>query len=139
MIPVITIMPTLPYDQMLAAVCLWREGRGEGDEGMRAIYHVILNRVKDPRWPNRIEAVILQPAQFSCMNLGDKNSIVWPMQRKPGDWQAFLKAVEIVRNPGPDPTGGANHYEALPDDREPGWARDVPPVVVIGKHEFYKL
>lgn len=36
----------------------------------RDVASVVLNRVKDPRYPNTIEGVIFDPGQYSCVNNG---------------------------------------------------------------------
>lgn len=41
------------------------EARGEGKAGMRAVSHVVMNRVNDSRWPSTPCQVIYQKRQFS--------------------------------------------------------------------------
>jgi N-acetylmuramoyl-L-alanine amidase len=48
----------------LARIVYW-EARGECDEGQIAVANVVINRVKDRRWPDTIEKVIAQKAQFT--------------------------------------------------------------------------
>lgn len=43
---------------------IWHEARGESEKGQIAVGHVVLNRVRDPRYPNTIEGVVWQRAQF---------------------------------------------------------------------------
>jgi spore germination cell wall hydrolase CwlJ-like protein len=128
-------MPSLTYDQWIAAICVWREARGETDLAMQGVYHVILNRVKDPRWPNTAAEVVLQPKQFSCFLAGDPNVVRFPLPKQKADWAAFQRVLAIVETPGADPTGGATNYESCPDDQEPGWAKN--PIARIGSFEFY--
>lgn len=44
---------------------VWHESRNQGDDGMRRVCDVVLNRVEDPRFPNNIKDVILAPGQFT--------------------------------------------------------------------------
>lgn len=118
------------YDQTLAALVLWREARGvtpiQRAGAYRGILHVILNRMADPRWPDTMRDVILQPYQFSSFNYSldkvskqmtcDPNSVKWPKEKNAADWLAFLDACAVVNSPGPDPTGGANHYHDVSID-----------------------
>ena len=127
---------TLTYDQWLTAICLWREARGESKRAIRAIYWVIQNRVLDSRWPRTHAEVILQPKQFSSFMAGDPNSSRFPTPSSGRDWDAYWTCVEVVQDPGTDPTGGANHYESCPDDHEPRWAINV--IHREGPFEFYK-
>lgn len=115
--------PPPHYEQTLAAMVLWREARGINQSirmnGFRAILHVIKNRMADRRWPDTMHAVILQPYQFSSFNAKvgkggvitcDPNAVKWPESKRPTEWQAFIEACAVVADPGPDNTGGANHY-----------------------------
>jgi N-acetylmuramoyl-L-alanine amidase len=43
----------------------WWEARGENEKCQLAVCNVVLNRVRDTRWPNTIEEVISQKAQFT--------------------------------------------------------------------------
>ena len=60
-----------PYDQLsdpeLMATIMWLESRGEGEEGMRAVGHVLKNRVGFPGFPQTLRAVIFQKNAFSCL------------------------------------------------------------------------
>ena len=49
------------------AQVIYHEARGESQEGKIAVGHVVLNRVKDPRFPNTVYKVVYQPKQFSNM------------------------------------------------------------------------
>ena len=44
---------------------VFRESRNQVEDGMRRVCDVVLNRVDDPRFPDTIRDVILQPGQFS--------------------------------------------------------------------------
>lgn len=52
---------------------MWAEARGEGRLGMLHVGSVILNRVKDTRFPDTIRRVVLQPRQFSVWNQSNPN------------------------------------------------------------------
>jgi len=122
-------------ERFMTALCLWREARGQPPEAQRGVCHVIRNRLKDPRWPNDAVGVILQPKQFSAFNRRDPNATKFP---RPTDAE-WLRCYHIAGDPGPDPTGGANHYESCPEGDEPQWADDAHRTVRLGAFEFYKL
>jgi peptidoglycan hydrolase-like protein with peptidoglycan-binding domain len=52
----------------LLAKCIYAEARGEPYVGQVAIGAVVLNRVKDPRFPNTISGVIYQPGAFTAVD-----------------------------------------------------------------------
>lgn len=141
-------------EKFLAALMLWRESRGVPPsirrDAYRAILHVALNRVGQPRWRSTLYRVILQPRQFSSFNSWessidarffecDPNAVAWPNPTLPNDWKAWEEACGIVDLPGEDPTNGANHYHSLPAGKGPGWAESRTPVLVIGPFKFYRL
>ena len=137
----------MTYEQWLAALCLWREGRGLSLPALSGMWHVILNRTSDPakRWPRTIDGVILQHAQFSSFLQSDPNVTQFPKSPLPDakpspDWLAFLDCQTVVSTSlDPDATLGANHYEAEPGDKRPDWADPSKITTQIGPIRFYKL
>jgi len=128
-------------DRIITALTVWREAEGEPWLGKVGVAWVIRNRSLDAkkRWPRQAAAVCCQKFQFSCWNPGDPRSRAFPDEgSKP--WLDSQRAVDAVfADVEPDPTGGANHYEALPEGKEPVWAAKEKRTVRIGAHEFYKL
>ena len=61
------------FETSCAIRTIWGEARGEGEPGMTAVAHVLLNRLKDGRWGTALGSVCLAPYQFSCWNIGDPN------------------------------------------------------------------
>lgn len=139
-LPTVTVAEA--QDVFIAALCVWREMRGESAEARLACYWVIKNRATDMlrRWPRTWYGVVTEAEQFSSFNKKDPNSSLMPKKIMIADWQAWLEISAIVDSPGADPTGGANSYEALPDgEPRPGWAAASKMVKQIGKTRFYKL
>lgn len=129
------------------ALTMWGEARGYGTLGMRAIGHVIMNRVKADKkmfGGDTIHGVCHKRKQFSCWNLGDPNRE--RMERLPQmdesnpDWIAFLKADrlagQILSGADKDNTAGATFYHA--EYMIPYWIDDMEPVGVMFGHIFYK-
>lgn len=103
------------------------EARGEPYTGQVAVGAVILNRVKDPRFPKTIAGVIFQPGAFTAVTDGQ-------MFQPPGD--SALKAARDAMN-GWDPSGGAIYYYN-PAKTTNKWIWSRPIIKVIGKHYFCK-
>lgn len=139
----------LTYEQWLAAVCIWREARGQSMPAMHGIYQVMRNRAEDEkkRWPRSIAGVIMQRLQFSSMTApGDANLVKFPVPPLPNvanmDWDAFTRAMLVVESPlQADNTGGANHYESceFAGIPKPSWAKEEKITVRLGPFNFYKL
>jgi spore germination cell wall hydrolase CwlJ-like protein len=121
-----------------AARTLYGEARGEGPDGMRAVAHVLLNRVNDGRWGPTLVAVCMAPFQFSCWNVGDPNRklLVALREDDPG-LELAMDALDDAMAPGAvDPTAGATHYYA-DSLRPPGWTAGARQTAHIGHHLFF--
>ena len=101
------------------------EARGENFEGQVAVGAVVLNRLKDPRFPKTIRAVVYQSGAFTAVD--DKQ-----IQLDPND-QSY-KAAEAALS-GQDPTNGALFYfnPRLATDR---WIKSRSVIKQIGNHTF---
>jgi hypothetical protein len=140
----------LTYEQFLGALCVWREARSEGQQGMLGVWWTVNNRATDSqrRWPRTVAGVVLQRSQFDAMTIkGDPETITWPIPPIPtaapsADWAAFLGAQEIVTAPlGADPTNGANYYESEPTPPDPvkmPWFDPANLTVKLGAIRFYR-
>ena len=78
------------------------EARGEPYEGQVAVGAVILNRVRDSRFPNTTAGVIYQPGAFTAVSDGQINV---PIDEN----STVVKAARDALN-GWDPTDGAVYY-----------------------------
>ena len=143
--PVPVLAPVVVDDnevRLLAATC-WGEARSEGEDGMRAVAHVMVNRV-GPRFGEDLTTVILSPKQFSVWNSGDPNRrLVLTLVRDPDhfsvggpEWDTALRiAREVLSGQSVDPTGGALFYHTRAI--RPAWARHAQGRHIIGAHVFY--
>ena len=125
------------------ALTMWGEARGSGEQGMRAVGHVIANRRAIGRHGDFVTETVSEAWQFSCWNAGDPNrQAIDNVDRLPRSgrdfrmWQAARRiAAEILAGRSEDPTGGALFYHA--DYVAPRWSRGVAPVARIGDHLFF--
>ena len=116
-------------DLQLMARAINGEARGEPYEGQVAVGAVILNRVKNPSFPNTIAGVIYQSGAFTAVSDGQINQPI-----KEGS--TVLKAAQDALN-GWDPTGGAVYY-FNPSTATNKWIWSRPLIKTIGKHRFCK-
>src|SRR5262249_39417138 len=88
------------------------DGLGRGALGMRAVAHVMVNRIGD-RFGDDLQTVILAPKQFSAWNIGDPNR---PLAQNPEryatggldkvTWDTAQEvAREVLSGQSVDPTG----------------------------------
>lgn len=105
------------------------EARGEPYEGQVAVGAVILNRVKNPNFPNTIAGVIYQSGAFTAVSDGQINVPI-------AEGSTVLKAAQDALN-GWDPTGGALYY-FNPATATNKWIWSRPLIKTIGKHRFCK-
>jgi len=136
-------------DEQPQAWCLaqniYYEARGSNRADRIAVADVVLNRVKDTRYPGTVCGVVQQgkknadgsmrrnACQFSWYCDGKSD---WPR-----DTDAWVDAQMIAYNmlqygQGRGLTEGADHYHA--DYVKPSWARNLQLVGRIGVHIFYR-
>lgn len=106
---------------------VYAESRGEPYKGQVAVAAVILNRVKDSRFPNTVSGVVYQSGAFTCVSDGQ-------ISLSPND--TARKAAQDAMN-GWDPTYGAIYY-FNPNTATSKWIWSRPMTVTIGKHRFCK-
>ncbi len=121
------------------ARAIYFEARSEGVRGQMAVAKVILNRVKDPRFPNTICGVVYEGAEkrnacqfsFACDGRPDV-----PRQRKA--WvQARRIAAKAMKGRISMPAlAGVTYYHA--DYVRPKWSWTMRRVMRIGRHIFYR-
>ena len=94
------------------ALCVWKEARGEGQLGMRAVAHVIKNRVGCPGFAHNIHDVVYGKNQFTSMSV--PNDPEFNLIPPPGDAQfsyAMSMCQSVLTGTDIDPTYGAHYYE----------------------------
>ena len=130
------------------------ECRGQGEECMTYVGHVIMNRARahlETRYGGSLYDVIHKRKQFSCLNKNDPNRKVIDRalagKLKPGSadermWKVAGKvAHKLMHNPGIDPTEGSTHYMTIAYSKFKPWARDpgMRRVTSAGGHVFYRF
>ena len=112
-------------DVYMLAKCIHAEARGEPYSGQVAVGAVILNRVKDARFPNTVAGVIYEPLAFTAVADGQIN--LEPNQ------SAYNAARDALN--GWDPTYGAVYYfNPVTATSKWIWSRKI--IIKIGKHNF---
>lgn len=120
------------------ALSMYWEAKAEGRAGMRAVGHVVLNRMASDRFPDTPCSVVYDggeqpPCQFSwyCDGRSDR----------PTEAQNWATAQELAQTllAGKlrDTTGGAVFFHAT--RLKNPWKVPRTRTVTIGKHVFYKL
>ena len=120
------------------AQAMYFEARSEPIEGWQAVGDVVINRVRDQRYPNTVCDVVFQGEfrrhncqfSFACDGRSDRayNKSFWQ--------QAYDLAGELlIKGSNSEVAGIATHYHA--DYVEPQWSVHMQPVTKIGRHIFY--
>jgi len=124
-----TLLSRLSVDRdeiILLARIIHGEARGEDFKGKVAVGAVVLNRVKNYKFPNSIREVILQEGQFSCLHDGQAN--YYPL---PGSIDAARAAIM-----GYDPTFNSLYFYNPEVATRLKWISKRPITVRIGQHIF---
>ncbi len=126
-------------EQKCLAEGIYFEARGESVEGQAAVAQVILNRVRNPTYPNSICGVVYQNrswrnrCQFSFACDGTRPTVRSSQHYKVA--QEVGMAVTAGKIFIPE-VGSATHYHAT--YVSPRWARTMDRVKKIGLHIFYR-
>ncbi|QRM56835.1 cell wall hydrolase [Sinorhizobium sp. BG8] len=126
-------------EQKCLTAGIYFEARGESLKGQAAVAQVILNRVRNPTYPDTICGVVYQNQDwynrcqfsFACDRIPDLVLAPW-------HWKT-AKEVAMAVTAGkiwlPE-VGSATHYHAT--YVRPPWGRTMERVAKIGKHVFYR-
>ena len=129
-------------DRLRALRCLtqgvYYEAALESTEGQEAVAQVILNRVRDPNYPNSICGVVFQGAErttgcqfsFTCDGALAGAPVGWAWNR------ARTVAARALAGHVATKVGTATHYHA--DYVHPWWSPTLAKITQIGAHIFYR-
>ncbi len=144
------LRPALPFvfkaageaDRRRALRCLtqgiYYEAALESTEGQEGVAQVILNRVRDPNYPNTICGVVFQGAErttgcqfsFTCDGALANAPVGWAWERARSVAERALAGHVAAR------VGTATHYHA--DYVHPWWSPTLAKITQIGAHIFYR-
>lgn len=118
------------------AVNLYHESRSESDIANLNVLSVVLNRVKDKRYPNDICKVIFQRKQYSWTGDGLSDEI-----KDTGQYRRLYKITEeflMNREFMLKHSEGVTHYHT--NNIRPYWTKDkrMKFIGVVDNHTFYK-
>ena len=124
---------------------IYYEARSSNRADRMAVADVVLNRVKDTRYPNSICRVVQQGKKYADGRMvRNMCQFSWYCDGKsdwPTDMDSWVEAQQIayniiVHNDARGITEGATHYHAKYVD--PSWARHFQLIGRIGEHIFYR-
>lgn len=128
------------------ALVTWKEARGEGMEGCRAVLHVIVNRIGTPGFARSLHDVVYGKNQFTSMSVSSDPEF----NLKPNVGDTIYAACEnlaqlVLSGRDADVTNGAHYYANIKNTTS-GWffnhivsdTVNHPVTAVIGHHTFFK-
>lgn len=144
------LRPAMPFvfkaaseaDRQRALRCLtqgiYYEAALESTEGQEGVAQVVLNRVRDPNYPNSICGVVFQGAErttgcqfsFTCDGSLAGAPVGWAWDR------ARIVAARALAGHVAEKVGTATHYHA--DYVHPWWSPTLAKITQIGAHIFYR-
>ncbi len=120
-------VPASSADVTLLARLIDAEAGGEPYRGKVAVGAVVVNRMKDDRYPNTLREVIYQPGQFAVNAMSTI--------RTPSD--ESVRAAEAALR-GEDPTRGALFFYNPKTARLDPWWNSRRALIQIGNHLFLR-
>lgn len=131
-----------------AALCAWKEARGEGQQGMLAVLCVLRNRVGSYGFPDDLHTIIYGKNQFTSMSVpSDPEFSLQPPENDNMFSFALNDSRIIFSNAGAeDITNAARYYANLHNISKEGWfyrnivliGAEHPITAQIGKHTFFR-
>lgn len=109
------------------------ESRGEPEEGQKLVIDVILNRVKDKRFPDSVKGVLTQPKQFSYIN--DMHKQKTP---KKEDVEKIQQLTHHYLKKGGNEVAPEGVLWYHRDTAKPIWRHNLVRVGSIGRHVYYR-
>lgn len=127
-------------EQKCLATAIYFEARGESVKGELAVAQVVINRLKNPAYPNTICGVVYQNKDmrnacqfsFACDGIPDRITDATSWARA----QMLAKRVLFEENWWNADVGSSTHYHA--NYVKPRWARTMKKMQKVGHHIFYK-
>ena len=124
-------------DQVIGALCAWRENRGGGIAGMQSVINVLVNRATHRGTDVYSEAI--RRLQFSSMTAaGDPNLILFPTDNDPQWINALALTSQASRGALDDITEGSTSYYAASMLAAPYWVSSMKYTVTIEGQIFFK-
>jgi len=136
--PLMPAYKATPAERQCLALAVYFESRAESVEGQQAVAAVVLNRVRDEKFPDEICGVVHEGGgkrsrcQFSwfCDGRSDK-------PRDPVSWQRSLDVADAALNGEiSDPTDGALYFHNT--NVRPKWRKKMTKTASIDNHVFYR-
>ncbi len=129
---------------MCLALNIYFEARNQPIHGQVAVTQVVLNRVADHRYPDRVCDVVYQAKKNrSGRMIKHKCQFSWWCDGRsdiPKDMDAFRWAYHIalgvMYGVYPDLVRGATHYHS--NKVSPEWAKSKEKTAIIGDHLFFR-
>ncbi len=131
---------------MCMATNIYHEAKNQPMAGQIAVAQVVMNRVKDNRYPDNVCDVVKQGLTYKngkvvlgkCQFSWHCDGKVDDVDKKSKQWQNSLRyaSMVITNRITLDITEGATHYHAT--YVRPAWARTKTKTVRINRHIFYR-
>lgn len=121
------------------SVAIAYEAAGQPIAGQQAVGQVIVNRMRDPRFPKTVCGVVFQGSSRStgCQFTFACDGSFHRAMSDTTLLMARTVAESVLGGTAPDRVSGATHYHA--DYVLPYWAGTGQPVTKIGAHIFYRM
>lgn len=121
------------------AEAVYYEARSESSNGQMAVAEVVMNRVRDPRFPKTVCAVVYQGhyRETGCQFTFTCDGSLHNKPRGPSWDRAQAVAMNVMLGLSKPVTNKATHYHT--DYVNPYWKAGMVETKVIGTHIFYRF
>ena len=120
------------------AAAAYYEAAAEGDDGMRAVAQVVINRLRHPAFPKTICGVVFQGAErdTGCQFTFSCDGSLARMPSESGWRRAQAIATSALKGKVYKPVGYSTHYHT--NWVVPYWSGSLDKVAQVGTHLFFR-
>ena len=136
--------PKEELELSMLSMMLWKEARGEPDEGILAVAHTVIERIARPKWWSEpyhdVLSVIFSPYQYSSMtHIKDPQLFHFPGPTDSMYDKCHFIAEQVLSGITAHPAPGASHYFNPNTVFPPAWttAATSRHIRDIGNHSFW--
>lgn len=128
------------YSEILLALTVWREARGESGDAMAGVAWTVRNRVAHPKWwGHDLVEVMTHKWQYSSIAApNDPQLIKYPLLTDVMFPFCLEIASGVLDDYIADPTDGATSYYDI-SIKPPAWATPDKFTIQIGRLIFYRI
>lgn len=131
-----------PFDRDIAIRTIWGEARNQGDNGMAAVAHVMMNRLASGNYGKSLSEIALAKNQFEPWGNAATKKAMEKLSPSSPEYKRIGSILDqVMTGHLPDITNGADMFyapkaQAAMGRKPPSWGTGTP-IARVGDHDFF--